>query len=120
MTRSWLYLARVLLVPSLVALLCFAFVIDSYAGHVEHIEDYIIEAIDTYATDPVAAKEALYSLATDPDIPEACALWADANLAALVLIDSAQPYGDSWALYTMFEWSIEAIPVFRNDCLLAL
>lgn len=90
------------------------------ASHVENIEEAINEALATYPEDPVAAKAALYAIATDPDIPPKCAQWADVNLAGLVLIDGQKEHMDSWAISVLFNFVLEALPVIQNDCLLAL
>ena len=86
----------------------------------ESVQDMIQDAVAMYETNPDASKDALYSLATDATIPEACARWADASLAAVVLVDAGVPYPDSWAVRTLFDFTLEAIPAFRNDCILAI
>ena len=115
-----LYLARYLLAPSLALLLTFTAVVAVVGDTKTEVEDAIKAAIDLYRDDPAAGKASLYDLATNPDIPESCAMWADVNLAALVLIDGSQAYAESWALRTLFEWTLEAIPIMRNDCVIAL
>ena len=115
---------RLLLAPSLAVLLAFVLMAVALerasATHVEAVEDAIAAAIALYAEDPAQAKADLYALATDADIPEACAQWADVNLAAIVVIEGGVDFPDSWALRPLFDFTLKAIPVFRNDCLLAL
>ena len=102
------------------ALLVVLLVMPATATVAESVDDLIDDAVQLYTTDPIAAKDALYSIATDATIPEACAQWADANLAAMVMIDAGQVYPDSWAVRRIFEWALEAIPVLRNDCVIAI
>ena len=83
-------------------------------------DDAINAAIEKYNTDPAAAKAELYAIATDSGIPEVCAQWADVNLAGLVLIDGKKDATESWAIDVLFNFVLEAIPKFQNDCLLAI
>lgn len=116
--------ARSLIAPSLAVLLAFLLLAVALerasASYVESVEDAIAAAIELYRTDPEQAKDDLYALAVDDGIPESCAMWADINLSALLLIEDAMEFPDSWAVQTLFGWTLQAIPIAKNDCILAL
>jgi hypothetical protein len=67
-----------------------------------------------------AALDAVYEIVVDPVTLPKCRQYADASLTALLLTVVAQEYPDSASLRLLFEYTIEAAMVFRNDCLLAI
>ena len=62
----------------------------------------------------------VYDIVADPVTKPACRRYADAALAAFVLVGHGYTYPQSAALQTLFDYSIEAATIYRNDCLLAI
>jgi len=92
------------------------------ATHIETVDDILQAALDARSTGTGydAALDEVYAVATDAQVPKACALYADTALTGLLLIDLGDRYPDTFAIRTLFDFVMEALPVMRNDCLLAI
>jgi len=91
-------------------------------NHVETVDDILQAALDARSagTGYDAALDEVYAAATDAQAPKACAIYADTALTGLLLIDLGDRYPDTFAIRTLFDFVMEALPVMRNDCLLAI
>ena len=92
------------------------------ATHIETVDDILQAALDARSTGTGydAALDEVYAVATDAQVPKACALYADTALTGLLLIDLGDRYPDTFSIRTFFDFVMEALPVMRNDCLLAI
>lgn len=104
------------LILSAVAILALsmpALAAEDQAQHIDELAQAVLEGDGT-------ALGGLYNVATDEDTDPACRRYADTALAAFVLIDAAVIYPQSASLKLLFDFAMDALPVIRNDCRLAI
>jgi len=91
-------------------------------NHVETVDDILQAALDARLAGIgyEAALDEIYAVATDAQVPKACAIYADTALTGLLLIDLEARYPETFSIKTLFGFVMEALPVMRNDCLLAI
>lgn len=91
---------------------------------VAYIEEVTHVAAASYLENDFAtfedAKAELYAAYLDPATPEGCRQWIDAVVIAIEIAELQAIYPESEAQPILFGFMVEALPIFRNDCLLAI
>lgn len=83
--------------------------------------DADIEAIDdAIAAAGTDAGASLYAISTDPDALPACRDYADRVLVVMALIGLGWTFPESPTIKQLYDLVAPALPVYRNDCLLAI
>jgi hypothetical protein len=78
------------------------------------IQAAIDERVDTFDLDPI------YAVVADADTLPRCREYADLALVAMASVNLAEAYPESQMVQTVYGYAMEAVPVARNNCLLAI